>query len=421
MSHSLDKNESTLLAVLDYDHDLQTATSETETAKPSSRPLRSWGELQVRNTGSAQGEDGQIVILDEYPFRLSAERVASDDDLPQRLTLTFRVTNWTRAYRSNVLLSSTFADEAAAEFTAFLSLVTRRRILAFVRGAVPDDKARSTEDQARLPLGAATQRNQGPRIVEPADIYRCLENLRTIDRKIARGFVLASRLYHAAVGMMYEEPELSYVLLVMCLEAISSAAYRGWRPELEGENEEGILDKEFPGWRVIPETGEQSRRLRAFLHRHLENLLKNRPVSFQKLLRFVREYIPDEYWSESADDARPTSIAETLPFHLYRTSGESVPYDLRNLERLPRDNLEEGLRAVWQRRNELVHGAKRFPESIVFGLSRLLRVETAVQMAALSETENGQPKLPIPSLLGFERLVSYTMLAYLWKHGRPGT
>lgn len=174
----------------------------------------SWGEVFPPFLGNREHSTSARFILNEFPFRLFSSSTPYSE-LPQRLTLTFR-------YHSEVTVITPGArpsghypivsgpDAVASEFAAFMSLLTRRRmfVVRMTRhGGLP------IEEDLRLYGSSHYQARQGLREIEPELVYQLLEHFRLMDRRIAEGFLLAARLYHAGVEMLYSQPEFAYLFL----------------------------------------------------------------------------------------------------------------------------------------------------------------------------------------------------------------
>jgi hypothetical protein len=50
-------------------------------------------------------------------------------------------------------------------------------------------------------------------------------------RKLSNSFILALRLHHSALEIMYTDPDFTYLLLITALEAISSIVYEDYKLE----------------------------------------------------------------------------------------------------------------------------------------------------------------------------------------------
>lgn len=354
--------------------------------------LYSWGKIFPQLSHYADIEDavhhGHLearYILDKFPFIL----FISKDSMPQKLCLTFRP-----AYETRGNISGTFSDETAKEFAAFLSLVSRRRV--FVDKQTRYDNIPIEED-VDLYIQSHSQEPQWSKLIKRDEIYQLLNNLQKMDRGIARAFILAMRLYHSAIDIMYVEPEFSYLLLVTCLESISSGVYATFRPE----NGEGYLNSRFPGWKIfyVDETPEAKECV-------MEMLLKAEHFDIQKLKKFVRDYLPDKYWNEDYDDAKPRYFQE-----IYNFNGLKIqPSDrkIQEWEKIQEKDLEKKLRNIYDARSDLIHRGLRLPPSIVSGHF------TEIPIKAFDDLLSGSFK--VPPLLTFERLVSYSMVEFLRKY-----
>jgi hypothetical protein len=365
--------------------------------------LYSWGEIYPPFLGNREHSIAARYILRDFPFKLFSSSTPYDDPLPQKLCLTFKSPFEVKKDTKVIHMSGIFPEETVKEFTAFLSLVTRRRV--FVSRQVRYDGL-PIEKEVDLYQQSHFQEKQRLKEIEPKEIYQLLENLQVMDRRIADGFILAMRLYHTSVKMMYAEPEFSYLFLITCLEAISSVAHKDYRPP----NEEKFLDERFPEWRTLVNTSEQGTKLK-------ELLLRNERFSFQKLFEFVNENMPQRFWSEMEDDAKPDYLISIIESPGQERISHSE-ITKRDWEMIEKGRLKQVLRDIYNARSDLVHEGKRLPKSIVLGHFPGVPVEA---LGEIKETlHEGQTKrpLPIPPLLTFERLVSYSMVEFLRKqHG----
>jgi len=378
------EKETGLLATLDSDKRLHPGKPVEKVDRIESDEveyqLYSYGKIYPSHVGTEP-----LSILTDFPFKLFSSSTPPSPQ-PQKLCLTFRAPY---EYRGTVIqVYSPFSHETANSFAAFLSLLTRRRVFVGKQtryGGLP------IEEELYLYPRSYFQKRQGKKEIKPKEVYKLLENLQAMDRNIAKGFILAMRLYHSAIGMMYTEPELSYIFLVTCLEAISSAVYKEYRPD----NEEEFLDSRFTGWggplKTLPP--DQRAELK-------EVLLKGENFMRRKIFKFVNENVPEHFWSEEEDDAKPEEYTKfkTIPGSDYSN----------NLEKIEKVKLKQVLNDIYTARSQLIHEGIRLPQSISFGLS-LISVE------ALTEVTRTSHFLEIPTLLTFERLVSYSMVEFLRK------
>jgi hypothetical protein len=323
--------------------------------------LYSWGEIYPPFHGNREHSIDARYILRDFPFKLFSSSTPYDDPLPQNLCLTFKAPDEVKKDTKNCHISGIFPHEIAKEFAAFLSLVTRRRV--FVERQTRYDGLPIVQEveQYQRPY---SQERQRLKEIDPNQIYQLLENLQTMDRRISNGFILAMRLYHAAVEMMYTEPEFSYLFLVTCLEAISSVVYEDYRPN----SEEEFLDSRTPEWRslfniLLPEQRQELKGV----------LLRNEKFIFYKLSKFINENVPKRFWSETEDDAKPDY------FHSNIT--------IQDWEKIEKGRLKKVLRNIYTDRSKLIHEGIRLPASIVVGLFRGIPIE------AISEIRKNQGRI----------------------------
>jgi len=381
--------------------------------------LYSWGEICSPFIGDREHSVWARHILADFPFKLFSSSNPYDE-LPQKLCLTFKAPYEMKINRERVKLSGIFSHEIAKEFAAFLSLVTRRRVLV---GKQLRYDGLPIEEEVDQYERSHFQERQRLKELEPKKIYQLLDNLQSMDRYIANGYILALRLYHLAIEMAYTEPEFSYLLLVTCLEAISSAIFKEYTPE----NKEEYLDSTFPGWNQIYDFSsvEQKQALKDLLLRKKDGFV------FQKLRKFVTENVPERFFSDKFDDSKPDYLVGavgdkrtmeefakeygceySIETDLGETHGHKYiirnPMIITEMEKIEKDCLKQRLRDIYEARSQLIHAGVRLPRSIVFGLFRGLPAE--VEMVNSTKQKH---VLKIPPLITLERLVSYSMAEFL--------
>lgn len=328
-----------LLGALDFHKRLQSEVPEEYVEVEYQ--LYSWGEIYPPFLGDREHSIEARYILREFPFKLFSSSTPYDP-LPQKLCLTFKAPHEVKKDTKTSHVSGIFPHEIAKEFTAFLSLITRRRV--FIGKQMRYDGL-PIEQEADLYQRSHFQERQKLKGIEPKEIYQLLKNLQVIDRRIANGFILAMRLYHSAVEMMYTDPEFSYLFLITCSEAISSVVYEDYRPN----NKEEFLDSRFPGWgaplKNLPP--EQRRELK-------ELLLRNEKFAFQKLSKFVNENVPERFWSETEDDAKPDYLTQTFEPSPDGSGRERILHSdvsIQDWEKIEKDGLTTVLRDIYDARS----------------------------------------------------------------------
>lgn len=399
-----------LLDVLDYQY-----SNGTEESIEVEYHLVSWGEIYPPFLGDREHSAAARFILRDFPFKLFSVSIPYSE-LPQKLCLTFRdpiLETRTKAVTS----ISPHPDETAKEFAAFLSLVTRRRVFPVSQTRV---NGLPTEQAVDMYLRSHSQERQQLKEIEPAEVYRLLKNLQKMDRQIAQRYVLSMRLYHSAVEMMYSEPEFAYLFLVTSLEAIASAVYSDLRPGDKGKRHTELdhyLDSAYPGWREYCDISTPEKRTQV-----IEMLLTEAYFVRRKFRKFIRENLPDTFWSETEDDAKPDYLFSVFAAGPDRMGREYVRHSDKTIqegERIDTSRLKDTLDSIYSARSKFVHEGVRFPTSIVIGHFRRLPWGAFDE---LLETRSADPMseelfLDVPPLLTFERLVSYSLVEFLNKQG----
>lgn len=370
--------------------------------------LQSWGELcdQAKFFNFPGSPNEAREILSKFPFRLLSVTPVQKEASPQKLCLVFRAPYEHRSYGERVSSGGYFPIEVLTEFTAFLALLTRRRIFA---------QRLTRQDNRPVDLSiidhelAPFQERQRLKLVNPDHVYRLMDTLLNMEDRPANSFLLSARLYHTATRLMYTEPEFAYVFLISALEAISSGVYEEFVPEDVND----YLNDAYPGW---------SKPLSSLGKTQLEKvkglLIKHEHFAFRKLRSFVEEFIPNRFWTEDADDAKPlrwiTSVtvgaSNGVQERMLQSDSSLLPW-----EKLERADLRKALRAAYDCRSALMHKGERYPASIVLGLTgNEIAIEAAMEMV-ISKTKGAKLWTEVPPLLTFERLVSYTLVEFLEK------
>ena len=376
------------LAALDYHYSAANAPTE---AFEIEYLLDSWGEIFPPFEGDREHSTAARFILYDYPFKLFSSTTPYEGPLPHKLTVTFRAPHQVRHQSERNVVSGIFPDEIARGFAAFLSLVTRRRV--FPNRLTRQDGLPVFLERQTPPI-VTLHEGQPLKEVAPGAIEGLLRQLQSMDRSTAQSFVLAMSLYHAAVEFMTTRAEFAYLLLVTALEAIASSAF----PAFEHPKEDDFLASRYPGWKELADSADQEQRLRTLL-------LRNEHFTFAKLSAFVETHLPDRFWCEEIDDAKPQRLSSCVAIglngepreHIGRTSGK-----IQDWEKIDRTTISTVLRRIYNARSGLVHKGISFPASIVLGLSDRVPAEAIMDMLNLAQAEES---VRIPTVFTFERLV----------------
>lgn len=344
--------------------------------------LISYGEIFIPFTGDREHSLQAKFILPDFPFKLFAISTPYSE-IPQKICLTFKCPLVT-SISENIHKSGFFHSDTAKEFVAFLSVFTRRRI--FVEKQIRDNSF-PVDEKINMYEQSHQQEIQSIKEIQPQGIEQLLKKIQQLDRKQAESFILATKLYHSAIEMIYTEPEFAYLFLIMCLEAIASAVLKDWKPD----NMELYLEKRFPG------LGEISQSMAKIQQEKLQEILvKDEYFILRKVILFLEKYLPDKFWDDKYDDAKP-NIGE--PFS---QSNKKI----MEWETFKKEELKSVLKKIYNARSELVHNGQHFPASIVIGHYKLIPVDA---LENLMKKKN----LSIPPLITFERLISYSLINFL--------
>jgi hypothetical protein len=381
--------------------------------------LVSWGEIYPPFMGNREHSIHAQFILQDFPFKLFSVSIPYSE-LPQKLCLTFRDPVLKRGTEQATTVGPD-SDEAATEFAAFLSIYTRRRVF-------PVGQTRVDGFPAEQPVGAYlrphSQEPQQIKELNPSEVYQLLRNLQSMDRQTARRCVLSMRLYHSAIEMMYSQPEFAYVFLVMSLEAIASAVYPDLKPGDKTKDDSELdqyLDSTYPGWRHHCDVSTPEKRDEV-----CKMLLTPAYFVRRKFRKFVCENLPETFWSDTEDDAKPHYHSHVVYPGPDGRAEERIRYSDKSIqawERIEKSALKQVLDEIYSARSKFVHEGARFPSSIIVGHLRRIPVEAAIQlMAELSSgLDDGRVSMKVPPLIVVERMVSSSLICFLRRQTEEGS
>ena len=401
-----------MLNILDYHY----GENKGESSEVEYR-LVSWGEIYPPFLGNREHSIQAQFILHDFPFKLFSISTPYSE-VPQKLNLTFHAPHQFLE-RGKTISSGIYPHNAAKEFAAFMSLLTRRRIFAINQtryDGLPLERSVDIYGRSHL------QKRQRLKEIDPKEIARLLKNLYKLDDQIAHQYMLSTQLYHTAVEMIYAEPEFAYLFLVMSIEAISNAVYKGNNTiDVVKEKAElnHYLNSTYPDWDTHFDITEKEKKTKV-----VEMLLSKAYFSRRKFRNFISENLPEKFWTESEDDAKPEHIYSIIKPGDDGRGKEEIrrsEMTINQWEKIQKDNLSKILNNIYDTRSKLVHEGIRFPAHIVIGHYEQIPINAQNQMMAslLKAGQSDEFFLDVPPLLTFERLVSYTMIEYLRKQDNP--
>lgn len=397
-----------LLDILDYHYE-----NGNEESVEVEYHLLSWGEIYPPFVGDREHSTTARFILQDLPFKLFSVLIPYSE-LPQKFCLTFRNPMIVRGTEKVTSIGSNQHD-VAKEFAAFLSLFTRRRIFSLGQTR---ENGLPMEQMVNMYARPHSQERQQLKEINPSEVYRLLMNLQRMDREIARSFILSMRLYHSAVEIMYSEPEFAYLFLVLSIEAIASKLDIKLCDNGEGRTElEEYLDSTYRGWRDYCDISTREKRQKV-----VDMLLEKAYFVRRKFQKFVQNNLPEVFWNETEDDAKPDYVYSVIaagPDGKGREYMRHSDKTIQKWERIEKNKLKQALDNIYNARSEFVHEGARFSASIMVGHFRKIPFEATKDMfeAKYSATSGQEIVLKVPPLLTFERLVSYTLIEFLSKQG----
>ena len=329
--------------------------------------------------------------------------------LPQAIRVAFNPPLEEKVATKSLTSAGVCVFETLEEFAALLAVFTRRRV--FVRWE--DGFYGQGLDDSPCFHGSNHQEPQRTISFDENAFRGLLRQLVDMPRELAEAFMSAVRLYGRALETLYTQPQMSYLLLVMALEAVSCEAV----PTPSRDERCARLDAQYPKWRGDLEGIGGKRR-----NRLIVMLLRADSTSFYKLNKFVKSYLPSSFWSARVDNAKPVFADRSQSYSRLafgaRLRVPDDPLELASYERFRPVQLETKLLGAYSARSKFVHTGRRLPETITLGLSPDISDLAAAQYEALriDGKDSGIPDLP--TLLTLERLVSCTLVNFL-ERGHP--
>lgn len=398
-----------LLEVLDHHYG-----NRTEESVEVEYRLLSWGEIYAPFLGDREHSTGAQFILQDFPFKLFSVSIPYSE-LPQKLCLTFRDPLIERRTEKTISIGPN-PDTTGKEFTAFLSLITRRRVFPVGQTRV---NGLPTEGKTHIYERSHSQERQEFKEIKPQEVYRMMINLQGMDRETAQRYVLSMRLYHSAIEMMYSEPEFAYLFLVMSVEAIASWVYADLKPSDKAEpgDVDHYLNSSFPGWQKYCDISTPQKKEQV-----VNMLLKESYFVRRKFRKFITENLPETFWSETEDDAKQDYVYSMIG---PGPNGHGKEYfhhsdkTTQNWEKIEKVNLKDTLDKIYSARARFVHEGVKFPASIVVGHFRHIPSEAFHEMLNSQSLDSARQEvfLDVPPLLTFERMVNYSLIGFLRKQG----
>ncbi len=255
----------------------------------------------------------------------------------------------------------------ASEIIALSSLLLRRRLRlqAVVR---MDDLPRTF---------TLTRAWADPHLVNGhsnlSDLEPRLRLVETLNPDYHQSFILATRLYHHALGLVEENSEMAYLALVSAVEVLAER-YEIDKPPLQE------LDPQLAG--LISQVDSADLR-----HRLQNRILARERLIARKFKRFILDHVQDSFWQY-----------EGRPEH-----GKIEPTELPDL-----------LARIYNQRSRTLHTGEPFPPNAVGPPVIWEEIDRSLGMSA--GERSWTPEEYIPHVHFFERLVNHVLISFLDKN-----
>lgn len=277
------------------------------------------------------------------------ERAFSSDDQP-----------WESAKRSGFYHGGGIADE----LVTLASLFLRRR---FQLGPIV-----RMDDSPRL-----LSMNQGwvdkPLVVGQSNLKELPEWLKMVeglDSTYHQRFILAVRLYHRAILLIEEQPDMAYLNLISAIEVLCQETDIG-------EITLSDLDQKLAQLVGFVENEDLQNKIE-------QTILKREQFIGRRFVAFILEHVEESFWTE-----------EKRPKH-----GEIKPEELHDL-----------LKRIYEQRSRTLHSGEPFPPSIFS--PPIMEAEIDFSLGMINGEKKWEPKDFIPHPYFFERLVNHVLRNFI--------
>ena len=206
--------------------------------------------------------------------------------------------------------------------------------------------------------------------IKPNELSVFLDMLSSF--KYADEFVSTARLYALALQKIEDEIDLSYALLVPCIESLANSYFKDYKPS---DNE-----------KIKSLSKLKSKAIKYGLSENQANDLaliaasQKEYWSLKRFLKFIKDFCTDEIWKED---------------ELFKLEGAVLP---------SRDKFEKTLKTIYNSRSEFQHQGNPFPEVAKIGGT------PTVSTKAFHNLLSGEK---FPCVYWFERVVNLTMKNFL--------
>lgn len=277
------------------------------------------------------------------------EKVFSNDEQP-----------WKSATRSGFYHGGGIGDE----LVALASLFLRRR---FKLGPIVrwDDSPRllsMSEGWIDKPL-VAGQSN----LVELSEWLNLIEGL---DSTYHQRFILAAKLYHQALLLIEQQPDIAYLNLVSAIEVLSGKTEikKPLLSDLDAELGELVQSVE-------------NEKLRSQIE---QAILKRQPFHRRRFVAFILDHIEEDFWLE---EKRPEQ------------------------GRIDRDDLGNLLRRIYDQRSATLHDGKPFPATVFHPPMMGAEIDFGDSIIVGEKAWESKDFVPYPQF--FERLVNHVLKSFV--------
>lgn len=203
-----------------------------------------------------------------------------------------------------------------------------------------------------------------------SEIPSLLHLVGNLDISYHQRFILATRLYHQALLLIENQPDLAYLNLISAVETMSND-YQIDGVQLSEINEklDNLINK------------VEDERLQKQLK---QTILKKEKFIRRRFMKFTLDNTTDDFWK---DETRP------------------------KIGKIEKDDLPKLLKKIYDQRSDTLHGGKPFPSYIFHSPLKEGEIPFAKSIPVGSRKWDEDEYIPYPHF--FERLVNHVLIIFL--------
>ena len=206
--------------------------------------------------------------------------------------------------------------------------------------------------------------------IKPSELLAFLNMLSRCE--YVNEFILAARLYTLALQKIEDEVDISYALLVPCIESLANSYFEDYQP-----TDEEKIDSQA---KLIKAASKYNLSKDDIKQLALTAASQGQKWNLKKFLKFIEDFCTDKIWEKD---------------ELFKLEGVLLPSKV---------DFEKALKTIYNSRSEFQHQGKSFPEVAKIGGGPTISIKASHSLLSGEK---------FPSIYWFERVVNLTLKNFL--------